>query len=74
MCRRSTKENKIHTVIGGLHLKNSDDDFINKIIEQLKQYNIKELHACHCTGNIAIEKIKSQLPQIDIGCGFYVMY
>lgn len=41
---------KIHQVIGGTHLIEEDDDKIKKVIDYLKEKDIKYISACHCTG------------------------
>ncbi len=66
------EDERIVQVIGGLHLKSSDGDFICKVLEELKARKVKKLCACHCTGSQAIEILHNDkdLEQIDIGCGY----
>ncbi len=52
---------KIHTLIGGLHLKNADDQRLQKTIDLLKQEKIENIITCHCTGDIAHQQLKEQL-------------
>ena len=40
---------KVKTVIGGLHLINSDSVLLDKIINFLKDRGISEIYPCHCT-------------------------
>ena len=62
-------ENKIHAVIGGFHLKDSDEILIEKPIEFLRKEKIEKLCPCHCTGLNAIEKMKEESNVYDIAAG-----
>lgn len=48
-----TGEKRIHTLIGGLHLLNADDEQLKKVITELKQFAINNIIPCHCTGDRA---------------------
>lgn len=52
---------KIHTLIGGLHLKNADEQRLQKTIDLLKQEEIENIITCHCTGDLAHQLLKEQL-------------
>ena len=52
---------KIHQVIGGTHLVEEDDDKINKVIDYLKEKDIKFVSACHCTGKQGETMLGQQL-------------
>ena len=52
---------KIHTIIGGLHLTNADDKRLEKTVEQLSKENIKNLITCHCTGEKAHKLLSDKL-------------
>ena len=41
---------KIVSIIGGLHLKDDNDDILEKTKEYLKNLKLESLYACHCTG------------------------
>lgn len=69
-----TGEDKIDTVIGGFHLKYETPEFIERTAKELEKYNIKKIHACHCTGKTARNILRNKLPQQDIGCSFYSSY
>ena len=45
-----TGEKRIHTVIGGMHLKNVSQRRLDFTIEVLKKYKVKIFAPCHCTG------------------------
>jgi 7,8-dihydropterin-6-yl-methyl-4-(beta-D-ribofuranosyl)aminobenzene 5'-phosphate synthase len=52
---------KIHTLIGGLHLVNANEQRLAKTIEFLKQEGIKRIIACHCTGEVAHQLLQKHL-------------
>ncbi len=58
---------RIYAFVGGLHMKGSknnteiciySDEEIAEICNYLLEKNISKLYTCHCTGNVAYEKIK----------------
>ena len=53
----------IYTLIGGTHLVKEDDEKINKIIDYLKENDIKVIGACHCTGKQGEAMISQQLEE-----------
>ena len=55
--KKLTDTKKIHTVIGGMHLINSNDYRINKTIKELESLNIKMIYPTHCTGFNATSKL-----------------
>ena len=59
--RRITEESKIHTVIGGMHLIDADEERISKVIEAFNQYNVKNIIPLHCTGFKASAEIYNQM-------------
>lgn len=59
--KRSNKE--IHALVGGTHLIREDDAKINKIIDYLKEREIKVIGACHCTGKQGETMLSQQLEE-----------
>lgn len=51
--QRLTGVEVIHTVIGGCHLFRASEEYIMRIIYALKQFGVKRLGVCHCTGFLA---------------------
>lgn len=49
---------KIYAVLGGTHLVKCDENRINKTIEALNKLDIDLIGVSHCTGELAIEKLK----------------
>ena len=58
-------------VIGGFHLVESSEAEISEIIDRCKQYDIRFMAPCHCTGDNAIEMFRKSLGKrfISIGAG-----
>lgn len=54
-------DTSIHAVVGGTHLIKEDDEKINKIIDYLKDKDIKVIGACHCTGKQGETMLSQQL-------------
>ena len=47
-------ENKIHAIIGGLHLGKISDAKLNKIIDHLRAFEQEKIGVSHCTGTKAM--------------------
>lgn len=62
-----TKESRIHTLIGGFHLVNADQNRIDQTIEKLKEFNIKHLIPCHCSGDDAMKEISTKIEGVTLG-------
>lgn len=56
-----SRSKKIHTLIGGLHLKSANEQRLQKTIDFLKHEKIENIITCHCTGDIAHQQLKEQL-------------
>ncbi|WP_297418282.1 MBL fold metallo-hydrolase [Clostridium sp.] len=50
----------ICAVVGGSHLIEADEQRLNNTINYLKEKNIRIFRLSHCTGNSAVEKLKSE--------------
>ncbi len=48
--RKVTGEERIHLVVGGCHLFEASDDYINETIDALKEFGIDRIGVSHCTG------------------------
>lgn len=51
---------KIHLVIGGLHLKDSGKEQIQEVITQLRMNGIEKIAPMHCTGKLAMNLLKTE--------------
>lgn len=57
-CMKVTGIHKLYGIIGGLHLMNSDINFINKTINELSKFPIEYMSLGHCTGDLPFREIK----------------
>lgn len=64
---------RIFSIIGGLHLKDSTKEHIEKTVKNLKNLNLDALYACHCTGPRAQEELKNGIPLKDTGAGLEII-
>jgi 7,8-dihydropterin-6-yl-methyl-4-(beta-D-ribofuranosyl)aminobenzene 5'-phosphate synthase len=65
-CHKMLPELPIHTIVGGLHLKNADVIRLEQTANILKQFKVKNLYLMHCTVENAIAYLKEHLPQCNI--------
>ncbi|MDI3534173.1 MAG: 7,8-dihydropterin-6-yl-methyl-4-(beta-D-ribofuranosyl)aminobenzene 5-phosphate synthase [Thermosediminibacterales bacterium] len=65
---------KIHGIMGGLHLVNASDEVIDKTVEELIKLNPEHVVAGHCTGLKALAKLmtafRDKFSQLSIGRNF----
>ena len=60
---RISDNQKIHAVIGGMHLLNADEARIKRTINIFKRRGIEVIIPLHCTGGPAVEALKENLPE-----------
>lgn len=65
-CHKMLPELPVHTIVGGLHLKNADSVRLDQTANILKQFKVKNLYLMHCTGENAVGYLKSHLPECRI--------
>ncbi len=63
-----TGEQRIHTVIGGLHLAAASAERLERTIDAFGRHDVQRVAACHCTGVGAIEAIREELGERCIPC------
>lgn len=51
----------VYALIGGLHLYNKSDEEIKSFAQKVKQTGIRRVYTGHCTGNHALEILRSEL-------------
>ncbi|MCK5075200.1 MAG: MBL fold metallo-hydrolase [Calditrichia bacterium] len=73
---RKTNVHKVHAILGGMHLKNSPDEKIDKIITALKEIKFDYIFPLHCTGFNAISKLRYEFGKkvglLNVGDTFIV--
>jgi 7,8-dihydropterin-6-yl-methyl-4-(beta-D-ribofuranosyl)aminobenzene 5'-phosphate synthase len=60
--REITGEERVHAVVGGLHLLNAEEERLAWTIAQLKKMAVGNLVPCHCTGATACQWLARELP------------
>jgi 7,8-dihydropterin-6-yl-methyl-4-(beta-D-ribofuranosyl)aminobenzene 5'-phosphate synthase len=50
-----TGEKRIAALIGGFHLSTASPERLEKTVKELKQYDIRQIVPCHCTGKNATD-------------------
>lgn len=60
-CMKVTKQDKVHTFIGGLHLNFAPKEEIEKVLYLLKELDVKRFVVGHCTGWRAISMMEEIL-------------
>ncbi len=58
---KHTKEQRVHTVIGGLHLLNASPERLEQTARALNTLGVRKLVACHCTGDDATAYLKKHM-------------
>lgn len=64
-----TGETMIHTVIGGLHLLHADTRRLETTVAGLREFNIRQIIPCHCTGDSAVSFLAEHL-EAEVRLGF----
>mgnify|MGYP000477356200 CR=1 FL=1 len=59
-----TGDNKVLAFIGGTHLKEADENRLQKTIAELRRINPQKLIVCHCTGFSASSRLLWELPAV----------
>ena len=65
-CHKILPELPVHTIVGGLHLKNATPSRLDQSANILKQFKVKNLYLMHCTGEKAVAYLKERLPECNI--------
>lgn len=68
-----TGDKRVLGIIGGFHLFDVTER-VDKTIDYLKQYDLKELYPCHCTSFAVKAKIHSALPIKEVGVGLEISW
>ena len=55
--QKLTGVSKVHVVIGGFHLINSEEERVKATINDLEQINPDLIYPCHCTGSKAVRRL-----------------
>ena len=57
-----TNNRSIHTVIGGMHLRDASPERMDKTVCELRRLDVQRLLPCHCTGFAAMNRLWNEFP------------
>lgn len=60
-CRKAYPDIDIRTIIGGLHLRHASEERLERTAAYLASLNLERLIPMHCTGENAVEYLRSRL-------------
>ena len=60
-CRKARPDVAIRTIIGGLHLRHASEERLERTAAFLASLNLERLILMHCTGENAVEYLRSPL-------------
>ena len=59
---------KVHALVGGFHLAPAPDDYLNRVMAELKALDIEHVFPMHCSGLNFLEAAKREMPQALVLC------
>lgn len=65
---------KIISIVGGLHLLDADKARIDNTIKYFKTLNLDSLYACHCTGFNAMCQLSKEFNFFEVGSGLKIFF
>ncbi len=60
--KQLTGEEKIQTIIGGMHLLYATEERLDRTCQALEAWQVEQLIPCHCTGEKVIPLLKQRFP------------
>jgi 7,8-dihydropterin-6-yl-methyl-4-(beta-D-ribofuranosyl)aminobenzene 5'-phosphate synthase len=66
--REVTGIQTVHALVGGFHTAPAPDDYLNKIMAELKKLDIEHVFPMHCSGLNFIEAAKREMPTALVLC------
>ena len=60
-CRKTRPDIAIRTIVGGLHLRHASEERLERTAAYLASLNLDRLVLMHCTGENAVEYLRSHL-------------
>lgn len=72
--KRVCNDDRIVDIIGGFHLLNVDDDYLEKVCEYMSINKIKTLSPCHCTDLKSKIKLAQHFTINEVGVGLALDY
>ena len=59
---------KVYALVGGFHLAPAPDDYLNRVMAELKALDIGHVFPMHCSGPNFLEAAKREMPQALVLC------
>ncbi|SHJ97786.1 MBL fold metallo-hydrolase [Tepidibacter formicigenes] len=72
--KKVCKEDRIYDIVGGLHLLKPNEEQLKNTLEYLKEIDIKEVHACHCTDLKSKIELSKVVNLKEVGSGTVLEY
>ncbi|MDO9708678.1 MBL fold metallo-hydrolase [Paracraurococcus lichenis] len=66
--RAVTGIEKVHALVGGFHLAPAPQDYLDRIMAELKQQDVDYVFPMHCSGPNFLEAAKREMPQALVLC------
>ena len=60
--KKLTGEEKIHTIVGGMHLLYATEERLDRTCQALETWQVEQLIPCHCTGEEVIPLLQQRFP------------
>jgi 7,8-dihydropterin-6-yl-methyl-4-(beta-D-ribofuranosyl)aminobenzene 5'-phosphate synthase len=60
---------KIYALVGGFHLAPAQDDYLAKVMAELKTFDLEHVMPMHCSGQNFIDLAKREIPEKLVLCG-----
>ncbi len=64
-----TGVDKIYALVGGFHLAPAPDDYLGKVMAELKKFDLAHVMPMHCSGQNFIDLAKKEIPEKLVLCG-----
>jgi 7,8-dihydropterin-6-yl-methyl-4-(beta-D-ribofuranosyl)aminobenzene 5'-phosphate synthase len=59
---------RVYALVGGFHLAPAPEDYLNKVMAELKMLDIEHVFPMHCSGPNFLEAAKREMPQALVLC------
>lgn len=60
---------KIYALVGGFHLAPVPDDYLKKVMAELKTFDLEHVMPMHCSGQNFVDLAKQEMPEKLVLCG-----
>jgi len=60
---------KLYALVGGFHLAPASDDYLRRVMAELKKFDLEHVFPMHCSGQNFIDLAKQEMPEKLVLCG-----